>query len=437
MGIQTLPTPTTTAVLRDLRAAVAAPVLAVGDAGYDEQRATWAGAIDPRPAAVVLAATAADIRTAVLVARTHDLPFAVQSTGHGTYLPCDGGVLVKTAGMDAVRIDPAARTATVGPGVRWSAVIAAAEPYGLAPVSGTSSSVGVAGYTLGGGMGWLSRRFGFAGDNVVRVELVTADGRLVTASADEYPDLFWAVRGAGANFGVVTSLEFRLHPVSRVYAGAAYYPLERAADVLDHYRGWAATQPAELSTSLVVMRQPPVDVPGPVLAIRGAYVGSEAAGRGALAPLRRVAGRALADTFVEGPYADVAKIGGTPSRQFELFTSPPDVLAELPQHSAVEAVEVRYWGGAMAQPAAGAGPVGHREVPFSATVHGPVSALAPVAGAATGGSFLNFLHEMSRTADAYTPADYRRLRALKAVHDPDNVFGRIHNIPPAGQATRL
>jgi FAD/FMN-containing dehydrogenase len=161
---------------------------------------------------IVEATTPSDVRTAVLAAREQDLPFAVHATGHGGAMP-DGEstVVVTTSRMGGVLVDPERRVARVGPGTRWAEVIAAAAPFGLAPLSGTSPTVGVIGYTLGGGMGWLSRRFGFAADSVLRAEIVTADGDLRTVSADREPDLFWAIRGGGANFGAVTALEFRLH----------------------------------------------------------------------------------------------------------------------------------------------------------------------------------------------------------------------------------
>ena len=197
-----------------LRPAFHGPLHLPGEAAYDAHRATWSGSIDPRPAVVAEASTASDVRAAVLIAREHGLPFAVQATGHGTHVPADGGLLLKTSQMAEVLVDLDRRIARVGPGAQWGDVIAAAAPCGLAPVTGSSPTVGVAGFTLGGGVGWLSRKLGFAADNLLRVDIVTADGRLVRASANEHADLFWAVRGGGGNFGVVTALEFRLHPVT-------------------------------------------------------------------------------------------------------------------------------------------------------------------------------------------------------------------------------
>jgi FAD/FMN-containing dehydrogenase len=412
-----------------------------GDDAYDVQRMTWSRALDPRPVLVAEAFGPADVCAAVRTARWHDLPFAVQATGHGTVVPSDGGLLLKTSRMAAVLVDPDRRIARVGPGARWSEVIAAAAPFGLAPLSGSSPTVGVAGYSLGGGVGWLSRMYGFAADSLLRIDIVTADRQLRTASADSSADLFWAIRGGGGNFGVVTSLEFRLYPVARVFAGKAFFSIDRAADTLAFYRHWTAEQPAQLTTSIVLTRSAPeVGAPGPVLAIRGLYTGEVASAVQALRPLWRVAGPPLSDGFRSMSYPDSGTIGGTAPRQFDLFRQLPDTVVsavvDAAQDSLASAVEVRHWGGAMAHPSGDAGPVGHRDVPFSITIDGPPEAAAPLTPYATGGSFLNFLHDPAMTHTAYPPQDYQRLRELKRVYDPDNVFGLNHNIPPAPSSGR-
>src|SRR5919202_2810930 len=239
---------------RRLRRALHGPLHRPGDAGYDAHRRALDPALDPRPAIVVEACGAADVRAAVAAAHEHDLALAVQATGHGPQVPADGGILLRTSAMATVLVDPDRRIARVGPGARWGDVVAAAAPFGLAPLSGSSPSVGVAGYTLGGGVGWLARKHGFAADSPLRAEVVTADGRIVVASRDEHEDLFWALRGGGGNFGVVTAMDVRLHPVRRVYAGTAYFAVERAAETLAHYREWAASAPDALSTAVLVTR---------------------------------------------------------------------------------------------------------------------------------------------------------------------------------------
>ena len=431
------------ALPRQLRDRFIGPVHLPGEAGYDLHRQPLHPGLDPRPAMVVEACGPADVRTAVLAARELDLPFAVQATGHGTYLPADGGVLVKTCGLGTVLVDPARRIARVGPGARWGDVLTATAPFGLAPLSGSATTVGVTGFTLGGGFGWLGRKHGFAADSVVRAEVVTANGRVLTASGDRNPDLFWAIRGGGGNFGVVTSLEFRLHPVARVYAGALYYPLEAATDTMARYLDWAETVPDELSTAILLREMPDTpETPTPirgrrVLVIKAMYAGPAAPAERLLQPLRSTAGPALVDDLRPIRYADAA-MGGTAARYLDLFERVPHaaldalVTAYTRPDSRVAAIEIRHWGGAIARPGADAGPVGHRTAPFSVIVDGNdpelVERLRPHG---IGGSFLNFLNDPSRTASAYTAADYAKLRAVKAAYDPDNLFRINHNIPPA------
>lgn len=373
---------------------------------------------------IVNATSPADVRDAVRTARESDLPFAVYATGHGGPVPDGDVVVARINGMGGVLVDPDRRTAWVGPGTRWADVIAAAAPFGLAPLAGTSPTVGVIGYTLGGGMGWLSRRYGFAADSVVRADIVTADGESRTVSADREPDLFWAVRGGGANFGAVTGLEFRLYPVSAVHAGVATFSLDRAADVLAWYRDSATSLPDALAANIVLGKDS--------LAIRGMYAGSAEDARRALAPLWRVAGTPLTDGWRTMAYTESGTVGGTAPHQFTLLNDLPDsvITATIDAvHGDANAVEVRHWGGALARPGADAGPIGHRDVPFSVVIDGPTDQV--IAAHATGGTFLNWLHDPSQTHTAYTAADYARLRELKLAYDPTNLFGLAKNIPPA------
>jgi FAD/FMN-containing dehydrogenase len=435
-----------------------------GQAGYDQGRSSWHRTVDPRPAVVVEASGDSDARTAVLAAREHDLPFAVQSTGHGTYVPADGGLLLKTSRLTTVEVDPASRTVQVAPGARWADVVGAAARFGLAPLSGTLS-VGVSGYTLGGGAGFLSRAYGFAADSVVRAEIVTSNGHVVTASGDEHPELYWAIRGGGGNFGVVTALELLLYPVSRVYAGMSLYPVDRAEHVLGYYRDWAVDEPAELNTAVIVMRMPdapqiPEPVRGrPVLGIRAFCLADASRARKHLTALLDVAGPAFVDGMTEQPFADAgAALGGAThspmavDQRIELLPDIPEEVigaAVAAADTAISAVELRHWGGAMARPGAHAGPTGHRDAPFSliaAVMAGSAEELdasrepldrlvAAMRPHATGGSFLNFLNDPGRTRTAYTAENYRRLTQVKRTWDPDNVFRINHNIPPAAKDT--
>lgn len=375
---------------------------------------------------IVDATTSTDVRDAMVVARERNLPFAVYATGHGGPMPEDGTVVVRTGRMGGVLVNPNRRTARVGAGVRWGEVIAAAAPFGLAPLSGTSTDVGVVGYTLGGGFSLLTRRYGFAADSVLRAEIVTADGRTRTVSADREPDLFWAIRGGGPNFGVVTALEFRLYPVSTVYAGTATFQRDRAAEVLTWYREAAAHLPNELLTNVVLTKD--------ALTIRGAYAGSVDDARRALAPLFRVAGTPRTNDWRPMPYTESGTIGGTTPSHFNHVTDLPDHLIKATidaVNGEANAVEVRLWSGAIANTDAETGPAGHRDAPFSVIVDGPAKSAAPIAALATGGTFLNGLADPSRAHTAYTTENYTRLREIKRTYDPDNFFSGGKNIPPA------
>ncbi|MFG1703093.1 FAD-binding oxidoreductase [Nonomuraea sp. M3C6] len=401
-----------------------------GEARYEELRRSMNPAVDSRPAVVAEAYGVSDVRAALLAARRHGVPFAVQATGHGTHAPSDDGILVRTSPMASVLVDPARQVARVGPGARWGEVIAAAAPSGLAPLSGSSPSVGVTGYTLGGGLGWLARKHGFAADSVVRAEVVLADGRKVTASSNQHPELFWALRGGGGGFGVVTSLEFRLYPVSRVYSGFAYFPIEAAAETLGAYRSWIEHAPDEISTAVVLKRMPDDEqVPEPVrgrhvVMVKVVHAGEAAEARRLLAPLWRAAGPALLDETRPATYAATA-MGGTPNRHMDMFDAVPDEVIGTLVRAAEQAqtIEIRHWGGAMGRPGPDAGPVSHRSTKLSVIVDTPVPGLAEALRPhANGGTFLNFLADPSRTAEAYDAADYRRLREVKRAYDPDGFF---------------
>ena len=377
------------------------------------------------PPLVVPASSPADVRRAILHARALGLPLAVRATGHGTHAPLDGTVLLDTSRMATVLVDADRGIARVGPGAVWSEVAEAAAPFGLAPLSGSHPDVGVTGYTLGGGLSWLSRRYGLASDSLLRAHVVTAAGSRLVASDEENADLFWALRGGGGGFGVVTSLELRLHHVAQVYAGTAYFDVERAAATLTRYRDWIGGAPDALSTAVLLTR---LEDGRRVLAIRAMYDGGADAARRLLRPLFEVAGQPLADEMRAVRYADAA-MGGTPPRHVELLDALPDAAIEAAvaaEHAAT--IEVRHWAGALAHPEPGAGPVGARGTTLSVIADARVPALEPHG---TGGSFLNFLADTSRTETAFTRSDLRRLRAIKRVYDPANLLRAGHTIDPA------
>src|SRR3954453_18214653 len=271
------------------------------------------------PARTVEATTAADVRGAVLTARARGLRVAVRATGHGTLAePSPDTLLIDTSGMRSVLVDPDLRTARVGPGATWGDVIEAAAPFGLAPVSGTSPTVGVSGFTFGGGHGFLSRRHGLAADNLIRADVVTADGETLTAREDRRTGLFWALRGAGGNFGVATSLEVRLHPVGEVFGGTAMFDRGLAAHLLARFGEYA--MPEALNVSIVLTPD--------AVALRGVYAGAADDAWRALAPL--FLAEPFADTFRPMPYSETATIGGTAPRRFELLRDLPVDAAPPP-----------------------------------------------------------------------------------------------------------
>ena len=292
--------------LEALRAAIAGRVFVPGLAGYDQARQAWNLAVDQRPGVVVVAESVSDVVEAVRYARTHGMRIAPQSTGHGAVPlePLDGAMLLRTTRMRNVSIDPAARIARAEAGAVWQDVIVPAAEHGLAGLAGSSPNVGVTGYTLGGGLGWLARRYGLAANSVTAAELVTPGGDLVRADANHETDLFWAVRGGGG-IGVVTALEMRLYPVRELYAGDLFFPNARAAEVLHAWREWTATVPDEVTSLSHLLRLPPLpEVPEPLrgrafVKVEAAYLGDAGTGAELTQPLRRL-GPEL-DTFAMIP----------------------------------------------------------------------------------------------------------------------------------------
>ena len=238
------------ATLQQFRAGVRGALILPGDAGYEDARKVWNGMIDKRPALIARCAGVADVIRAVHFARTHNLLVSVRGGGHN--IPgnavCEGGLMIDLSRMKSVRVDPLRRTARAEGGVTWGEFDHETQAFGLATTGGTDSTTGIAGLTLGGGLGWLAGKYGLACDNLLSVDLVTADGQLLTASATENADLFWGVRGGGGNFGVVTSFEYRLHPVGPVLAGPVMYPFAKAKDVPRFYRDFSKAIPDEVNT---------------------------------------------------------------------------------------------------------------------------------------------------------------------------------------------
>src|SRR5712671_4007466 len=286
--------------LAAFRARLRASLLLSGDEGYDEARTVWNALIDHRPALIARCSGAADVVAAVQFARQHDLRVSIKGGGHGVAgkAVCDGGLMIDLSRMKSIRVDPVARIVRAEPGVLGTDLDRETQAFGLATPVGTVSTTGIAGLTLGGGQSWLGSKFGFAIDNLLSVDIVTADGRLRTASATKHEDLFWGIRGAGHNFGVVTSFEYRLHPVGPVLGGLVIHPLSEAVNVLRFYRDFTASQPDELQTWAGILTTPDGNA---VVALVPCYVGSLSEGERLVAPLRRF-GSPVADTVAPIPY---------------------------------------------------------------------------------------------------------------------------------------
>jgi FAD/FMN-containing dehydrogenase len=275
-------------------------LLRPGDPTYDAARTVWNAMIDRKPALIARCVSAADVVAAVRFARDHDLLVSIRGGGHNVAgnAVCDGGLMIDLSRMKGIRVDPVARTARAEPGLLWGELDRETQAFGLATTGGLISTTGIAGLTLGGGQGWLASKHGFTIDNLLSVDVVTADGTLRTASATQHEDLFWAMRGAGHNFGVVTSFEYQLHPLSTVLGGMVVHPFDRATDLLRFYREFTAEQPDELTTALGLLAGPDGNM---VAAVVVCYAGSVDDGERAVAPLRRF-GTPVADTIAPIPY---------------------------------------------------------------------------------------------------------------------------------------
>ncbi|HEY0690576.1 MAG TPA: FAD-binding oxidoreductase [Kribbella sp.] len=427
--------------------------------GYDEERAGFQRLSPHHPAVIVGAIDEQDVRAAITYAAMHDAKVAVQASGHGLTSALEGGVLISTRRMCGVRVDPEARTAWIEAGATWQQVIKATSPHGLAPLSGSSPGVGAVSYTLGGGVGLLARRYGFAADHVRRLDVVTADGELRRVTATEEPELFWGLRGGGGNFGVVTGLEIDLVPVERIYGGGLYFDVAEVPDVLDVWRRWTETVPEELTSAVAMLPFP--DLPMVPEPLRGRHVahipishlGSVPDGERLVQPLRDL-GTPLRDTLGEMLYLESGKVFDEPDRpdayrSVNLLLQDPEDLTSLtklagPSAPVMCVVGLRHLGGALARPPQVANAVGHREAAYSLSVLSPVepgkeevvravhrAAVEPWVDQAVGRS-LNFsFGPMEQVRAAFAPRDYRRLTELKARYDPTVLFHSNHPIPPA------
>jgi FAD/FMN-containing dehydrogenase len=451
-----------------LRNSLHGSVIGPEDAGYDEARSIWNGAIDRRPAWVARCTGVADVVAAVDFARERDLLVAVRSGGHGVggHALCDGGLVIDLSPMKGIRVDPAARTARAEAGVLWGELDRETQLFGLATVGGIVTHTGIAGLTLGGGIGWLLRKHGATVDNLLSADVVTAQGEIVTASEEENSDLFWALRGGGGNFGIVTSFEYRLHPVGPiVLAGPVFHPFEDAQEVLRFYREFIAAVPDELTTIFELSVAPPLpflpeEVHGkPIVMVGACYAGSPDEGAEVVRPLKQF-GRPLADLLEPKPYTALQSMFDpfVPHgwhRYWKSVELPPltdDAIDTLVEHSSEPTSPKSYTivfqlGGALARAGEGATAFSQRDAAHNVNINAVwteedpdaerhivwardfFGAMQPHAG---GRVYLNFLGDEGgdRVRQAYGARTYERLVELKRAYDPTNLFRLNQNIEP-------
>ena len=453
------------ATVQELRESVDGEVVAPSDAGYAEACKVWNGAHDRRPALVVRCATAGDVATAVGFARSNDLPIAVRGGGHSIagFSTCDNGIVIDLSQMNDVRVDPAARRATVGGGAVWADVDNETQPHGLATTGGLVSSTGVAGFTLGGGIGWTMRKFGLACDNLVAADVVTADGRIIRASESENSDLLWGLRGGGGNFGIVTQFEFELHPLGpMVYAGPIFYPADAAHELLHTFRDWAVVAPDEITAIVNLTTAPPLPV------IPAEWHGKKVAAFIATSSGPIDAGESLVGAFrtVGEPIADL--LGPMPYQAIQTLIDPlwekgihayfkatnlarlDDELIDRLCKLHLEApgpqceIHVHQMGGALARVPEGATAFAERSMPFllnavtgwrdpadtESHTEWTRDVIEAAEDASTGRAYVNFLGDPNGGRSSYGDETYARLVALKNVYDPTNVFRLNQNIDP-------
>jgi FAD/FMN-containing dehydrogenase len=448
--------------ISDLQAALAGRVIAPDDPGYDEARSVFHGGIDRRPAVIARPADAADVARVIAVARETGLPFAVRggghsSAGHGT---ADGGIVLDLRDLTSLEVDPAGRTAWAGSGLTAGEYTTKVGAHGLATGFGDTGSVGLGGITLGGGIGYLSRKFGLTIDSLLAAEVVTAAGERLHVDSESHPDLFWALRGGGGNFGVVTRFKYRLHPVDRIVGGMLLLPA--TAEVVARVIAAAEAAPEELSIIANVMPAPPMPFVPQALHGRLSVLllmccaGDDATGAAAIAPFREIA----------PPLADLVRLMGYPElfppedpsfrpmavgrtmfmRAVDLETAGTMIEHLERSDASMRVVQLRVLGGAIARVPADATAYAHRNCRIMTNVasfyEGPADRSAREAWVATcaaaldqgeRGAYVNFLaaEGESRVRAAYPGATWERLAMIKARYDPTNLFQLNQNVPPA------
>jgi FAD/FMN-containing dehydrogenase len=452
--------------LAELSASFRGDVVRPGDPTYDEHRRVWNGSIDRFPAVIARCTDADDVKAAIRFGTDAELPIAVRGGGHSFpgHSACDGGIVIDLGPMKRVSVDPEGHTVKAQPGLLWADFDRATQEFDLATTGGFVSHTGVAGLTLGGGIGWLHRKHGLTADQLLSAELVTANGQHVRASDEENPELLWGLRGGGGNFGIVTEFEFRLHSVGpTVLAGPIFWSMDDAPALLRFYRDWIADAPDELMTILIQRRAPDVELVPPdlrgelVIAVACCYSGSIDDGEAVLRPLREF-GSPVLDACVPKPYLDHQGAFDAAYQHgwhyyfrscdiTELSDDVIDVMVEHGRRIASPITSVALWqmGGAVARIDESETAFNGRDAGFTFNINGNSktadgfdaerewartywSALEPYHSSV----YVNFLMDEGedRIRQAYGPERYARLKALKRAYDPANVFRLNQNIPP-------
>lgn len=460
-GANLKPSVLTAATVQDFASQLRGALLRPGDAGYDDARKIWNAMIDKRPALIARCVGVADVIHCVDFARTHNLLVAVRGGGHNVAgnAVCDGGLVIDLSCMKGMRVDPVRRTARAEPGLTLGEFDHETQVFGLATTGGQISTTGIAGLTLGGGWGHLARRYGLTCDNLLSVDLVTAGGQFLTASATEHEDLFWGVRGGGGNFGVVTSFEYRLYPLGPVLAGIVAYPSQKAAEVLRFFREFTAAAPDELASSVVIITMPDGT---PVVGCVVCYSGPIEEGERVLKPLREF-GSPLMNQIGSMPYTAAQKLIDTfyPSGLWSYWKSSflkgisDEVIETMAAYCAkrpypmCQGLIEHQLGGAVSRVAREATAFDHRNVQYSFMSVGQCTAAAEAEACvrwardfwaamqpySTGSVYVNYLGREAdegaeRIKAAYGPEKYQRLVALKNKYDPTNLFRLNQNIAP-------
>ena len=450
----------------ELEQGLTGELIRAGDEAYDEARKVWNGAHDKRPALIVSCADTADVVRAIEFARSEGLLVAVRGGGHSIpgFSTCDDGIVIDLSPIKSIDVDPGSRTARAGGGVNWAEFDAATQAHGLATTGGLVSTTGLAGFTTGGGVGWLMREHGLACDNLLAAEVVTADGQVLRASADENSELYWGIRGGGGNFGILTSLEYRLHPVGPTVAGGPiFYPGDRVDEVLGFFREFVGEVPDELTLLANALTAPPAPfLPEEwhgkrLVALIGCYAGEVEAGLAAMQPMREL-GDPVADLIGEMPYVELQSLVDALYPHGTLAYMKAGYLSEL-DDGAIETVaryhrsappaaeiHIHQFGGAVARVDDDATAYGDRRSPYILNVialaHEPEGWEDDVAWAQrlyadmepslTGGAYINYLSAegADRVRAAYGEEKFARLQSLKDRYDPTNLFRLNQNIPP-------